>query len=130
MTEASSSAAPRWRVIRAHTSAYPEPITFAKGAPLTVGKRYAGPEDWEDWWFCQTPGQAGGWVPAQVIERRADGSARAREAYTARELDVREGEMLSGSRCINGWLWARRDGADATGWVPLSNLHEMPHGRA
>jgi len=57
--------AARWRALSAQTSEYPEPITFRAGAPLKVGERYACLEGWNNWWFCETPGQTGGWVPAQ-----------------------------------------------------------------
>lgn len=114
----------RFRVTRAHTSEYPEPITFAKGAPLAVGERYVGPEGWNDWLFCETPGQKGGWVPAQVIEITGDGTARAGEDYTARELDVRVDEVVLGTRRLNGWIWCERADGSASGWVPLANLDE------
>lgn len=109
-------------VTRAHTSEYPDPITFERGAPLTVGERYEGPEGWDDWYFCETPGQQGGWVPAQVIERIDDTTGRAREDYTARELDVVEGETLRSTRTLNGWAWCTRTTTSESGWVPLANL--------
>lgn len=105
-----------------HSSEFPHPITFAAGAPLTVGEEYQGDEGWENWLFCTTPGQEGGWVPAQVIERLDEHNARAREAYTARELDVREGERLQGGRRLNGWIWCNRQGSVESGWVPQANL--------
>jgi hypothetical protein len=113
-------------VIRDHTSEFPEPITFRKGAPLTVGEKYAGPEGWENWVFCESPGQKGGWVPAQIIEVAPDNNAaRALEDYTARELDVREGELLFGSRTLNGWVWCQKSNGSDSGWVPLENLQEV-----
>ncbi len=113
----------QYLVIRDHTSEYPEPITFAKGAPLTVGEKYEGPESWDDWLFCETPGQKGGWVPAQIIEIVND-KTRAREDYTARELNVREGDLLIGSRALNGWIWCSGIDSLEHGWVPLENLRE------
>jgi hypothetical protein len=111
-------------VIQDHTSEYPEPITFAKGAPLTVGEKYEGPEDWDNWLFCETPGQKGGWVPAQIIEIVSGKTGRAREDYTARELDVKEGDLLLCSRILNGWAWCNKSGSSESGWVPLANLRE------
>ena len=58
----------QYLVIKDHTSEYPEPITFAKGASLLVGEKYEGPEDWDNWLFCETPEQKGGWVPSQIIK--------------------------------------------------------------
>lgn len=111
-------------VIQDHTSEYPEPITFAKGAPLSVGERYEGPEGWDNWMFCETPGQKGGWVPAQIIEIVNDNAARAREDYTARELNVRVDDLLLGSKILNGWVWCNRTDGSEAGWVPLANLQE------
>lgn len=76
------------------------------------------------WLFCETPGQKGGWVPAQVIETTGDGAARARDDYTARELDVRVDEVVLGTRILNGWIWCERADGSASGWVPLANLDE------
>jgi hypothetical protein len=113
-----------YRVIQNHTSEHPQPITFAKGAPLAVGEKYEGPEGWDNWLFCETPGQIGGWVPAQIIEIVNDKTARAREDYTARELNVREGDLLLGTRILNGWVWCKRIDSLESGWVPLANLQE------
>lgn len=115
-------------VTTAHTSEFPNPITFTEGARLTVGDEYQGSEGWENWFFCTTPGQDGGWVPAQVIERLDGQQARAREAYTARELEVCVGERLIASRSLNGWFWCTREGTTESGWVPQANLAEhAPH---
>lgn len=109
-------------VIQDHTSEYPEPITFEKGAPLTVGEKYEGPEGWDNWMFCESPGQKGGWVPVQIIEIVKGNAARALEDYTARELNVREGDLLLGSEALNGWVWCKRSDSTESGWVPLANL--------
>lgn len=109
-----------------HNSEFPNPITFAEGAPLSVGEAYQGDEGWDNWFFCTTPGQEGGWVPSQVIERLDEQRARAREAYTARELDVRAGERLLVSRSLNGWYWCTREGTAESGWVPQANLVQQP----
>lgn len=108
-----------------HVSEYPEPITFAKGTILSVGEKYDGPEGWEDWFLCQAPGQKAGWVPRQILDFIGKGSARALEDYTARELDVLQGETLIGSRILNGWVWCQKPGTHDSGWVPLSKLREI-----
>lgn len=116
--------AKHYLVIKDHTSEYPEPITFKKGAPLTVGEKYEGPEGWDNWIFCDSLGQKGGWVPAQIIEIVNGNAARAREDYTARELNVKMGELLLGSRTLNGWVWCQRSGSPESGWVPFGHLQE------
>lgn len=112
-------------VLTAHRSEYPEPITFAAGAPLTVGERYAGPEGWDEWYLCSTPGQVSGWVPAQVIDASNPAGAVARQAYTARELDVDPGQRLDGGETCNGWVWCTRASDHHTGWVPLSHVQPL-----
>jgi hypothetical protein len=116
--------AKRYLVIKDHASEYPEPITFEKGAPLSVGEHYEGPEGWDNWLFCETPGQKGGWVPAQIIEIIGDQQARALESYTARELNVRQGDVLVGTRILNGWVWCERTERRESGWVPRAHLQE------
>lgn len=115
-------------VILPHRTEYPDPIRFRIGDVLSIGEKYEGPEGWEDWYFCTTPGHAGGWVPRQVIERHADGTGRALEDYSARELDVDEGDVLIGSRTLNGWLWCHRlsQAPAEAGWVPLAHLRAAP----
>lgn len=109
-------------VTKAHRSEFPNPITFPQGAPLSVGERYQGDEGWENWFLCSTPGQESGWVPAQVIEKLDEHTGRAREDYSARELDVNAGERLLVSRDLNGWFWCTREDVGESGWVPQANL--------
>lgn len=115
----------QYLVIQDHTSEFPEPITFEKGALLTVGEKYEGPEGWENWFFCESPGQKGGWVPEQIIETVTGNAARARENYTARELNVRKGDCLFGGRILNGWVWCEKLSILESGWVPLENLQAV-----
>lgn len=44
------------------------------------------------------------------------------EDYTAKELDVNEGESLTGLKELNGWTWCVRTLDSAEGWVPNENL--------
>ena len=109
-------------VICPHTSEYPEPINLKKGDFVSVGQEYDGSEGWEKWYFCSAPGQKDGWVPGQIIDLKEPGSGVITEDYTARELDAGVGDRLTGSRVLNGWLWAKRPSDGATGWVPMNAL--------
>lgn len=64
-------------------------------------------------------------MPAQIIGSAGDGTARALEDYTARELNVQVGDQLRGTRALNGWIWCEKAGGSASGWVPLANLREI-----
>lgn len=115
-----------FEVIEDHSSEYPEPITFTSGTVLTIGERYEGTEDWCDWYLCSVPGQSDGWVPAQVFAVGDDGIARAIEDYSARELNVRRGEVLQGTRHLGGWVWCTRATESDWGWVPLARVRSLP----
>lgn len=117
--------AKQYLVIQDHTSEFPKPITFERGTTLTMGEKYEGPEGWNNWIFCELPGQEGGWVPVQIIEIIAEKTARAREDYTARELNVREGEFVLGEKILNGWIWCEKSSNSESGWVPLGKLKEV-----
>lgn len=108
-----------------HTSEFPEPITFTQGTLLSVGETYDGPEGWDNWLFCETVGQTGGWVPAQILERTQEQAAIAKSDYTAKELNVRVGDVLTGSTVLNGWCWCLHSQRAESGWVPLANLQAI-----
>lgn len=67
------------------------------------------------------PGRLGA---RQVLEQLGKGCGRLLEDYSARELDVDEGGVLTGSRILNGWLWCESD-SSGPGWVPLANLEPL-----
>ena len=108
--------------IHPHESEYPEPISLRKGDFVSVGQEYDGPEGWEKWYFCSAPGQKDGWVPGQIIDVKKPGRGIITEDYTARELDTVAGDRLTGSRVLNGWLWATRVSDGAMGWVPMNAI--------
>lgn len=115
----------KYVVIEAHRSEYPMPITFAVGTLLDIGQRYAGEHDWQDWYLCRCPGQAPGWVPAQIIQCLGVGRGRALEAYNAHELDIDPGQQVEGLRPLNGWLWCRRLRNGELGWLPQAKLRQV-----
>ncbi|MGE8641318.1 MAG: SH3 domain-containing protein [Achromobacter sp.] len=114
----------RYIVVARHRSEYPKPIQFAKGCLIAIGEKYEGPEGWDNWYLCRTPDSQEGWVPGQIIEHLEPGSGKALEDYTALELDVDAGDVLIGSRTLNGWAWCNRPADAGSGWVPLKNLRE------
>ncbi|MCE8024527.1 hypothetical protein [Billgrantia aerodenitrificans] len=115
----------KYLVVTPHVSEFPAPIIFKKGAFLTVGEKYEGKADWENWFFCSAPGQEPGWVPGQIIEFLDGSTGRALDDYTARELNVEQGELLVGKRELNGWLWCEKADDTEPGWVPLENLKKV-----
>lgn len=117
----------RYLVVQAHISEFPEPMLVRKGDRVAVGERYDGPEGWPDWYLCTPTDQQAGFVPAQFLDRHADGSATMLEDFTNKELDVAQGEILRGERELNGWVWVVRLIGEEAGWVPLENLRLCDH---
>lgn len=109
-------------VTHPHVSEFPIPAVLERGDRVLVGELYDGPEGWPDWYLCSAPGQEDAFVPGQILDRHADGTATMLEDFTNRELDVLAGDVLHGERRVNGWLWVTRLSDAATGWVPLENL--------
>ncbi|MDH7605495.1 MAG: SH3 domain-containing protein [Melioribacter sp.] len=112
----------KYTVIKRYKSNYSDPITIKKGEKIKLGKKYDGPEDWPNWLYCyKLNSSQEGWVPEQIIRKTGEYGIVEKD-YTAKELDVEEGEQVDGTREINGWIWCRRDKNYEEGWVPKSNL--------
>ena len=90
-----------------------DPIVAAKGEMVTVDR--ADP-DWPGWLWCTTRQGKSGWVSARVL-RRVGSEAVLLDDFSALELTVDVGEVVQGSRVLDGWVWCRKhDGGE--GWVP------------
>lgn len=111
-----------YEVVKAHKSNYPNPIVLSQGQFVRVGARYDGPECWDNWVYCCTlDGLKGGWVPEQIL-RVENGTGVVLSDYTAKELDVVEGETVTVLDECNGWAWCRKASDGEEGWVPKENL--------
>ncbi len=115
----------KYIVVARHRSEFPRPICFAKGRLIVIGQKYEGPEGWDNWYLCRTPDGLEGWVPGQLIEQIRPGKGKALEDYTALELNVDAGDVLTGTRTLNAWVWCHRSSDAGSGWVPLKNLQEI-----
>ncbi len=109
------------RVTKAHTRSYDDPIMLRAGDVVQVTKR-----DMFDgaylWLWCLGGDGKEGWVPAAFLDVDADEkAARARRDYSALELTVAEGEVVTVVECESGWCWVKNARGDA-GWVPASTL--------
>lgn len=92
---------------------YGDPIDVRAGEALVVG--WTDPE-WPGWIWCTDPRGRSGWTPIDAIE---NGTITC--DFTARELTVREGDVVTPLRFLHGWCWAR-DAHGNEGWLPASHL--------
>ena len=66
--------------------------------------------------WCVADRGAAGWVP----EAWLDAGTLLRD-YTARELTVRAGEVVTAAFTESGWAWGT-NATGGSGWVPLRHL--------
>ncbi len=104
-------------VTRNYKASYPDPIEFSEGAVLILGKK---DPEWPGWVWCTNSAGKSGWVPEKIIVRQIE-TGLAVTQYSARELTVNSGDVLTLISIESGWYWAEtRQGI--TGWVPGDHL--------
>ena len=105
-------------VATAYEAAYPEPLAAPKGARLKVHRKES---EWPGWVWCTAASGVGGWVPGAWVLSDNDRSCTLLRDYTARELTVASGDLVTGSLTESGWAWVT-NATGHSGWVPLSHL--------
>jgi hypothetical protein len=104
-------------VVRQHRSSYPDPITFACGDVLSVGRRDM---EFPGWIWVTLENGNQGWAPEQYLDCHEPGSsATATEHYSARELGTAVGETLTLHRELKHWLLVENSSGEI-GWVPAA----------
>ncbi|MGH2484388.1 MAG: SH3 domain-containing protein [Ktedonobacterales bacterium] len=109
----------RARVTANYEAQYADPITFTRGEEIAVTDRE---EPWRDnpdwlWVWCTDARGKSGWVPKGYVERRGATGVGLRD-YSAVELSVTAGELLTVEDEAAGWLLCATEGG-RRGWVPL-----------
>lgn len=105
-------------VTQAHHSNYPNPISFAAGDPLVLGKR---DDEYVGWIWTTTADGNAGWAPEALIDIQSYEAGVAREDYTARELNTEVGESVTILRTLYEWAWVENE-RQGQGWVPFATL--------
>ncbi len=107
----------RYRAVKPWQPHYPNPIRGAAGEQWTLGRE---DDEYPGWiWATDTAGRQG-WVPTAWLRVEGDGGVLLRD-YTAAELVLVPGDVVSGELVESGWLWAMA--ADGRiGWAPLECL--------
>ncbi len=118
----------RYIVVCKWIESYENPIILKKDEKVVINLaiKETDPE-WINWVWCIADNGMTGWVPIQILnvyetlpnERQI---AIVLEDYSAYELPVNQDEIVIGSRCLNGWLWCRKENSTKKGWVPIRCL--------
>lgn len=106
----------RRKVHTGYKTIYADPIVLNIGDEVTLGREEES-EKWKGWVWAETPDNKG-WVPKQIVSLAAEGKGIITEFYTAKELDVSEGDEVEVIKDLNGWAWVRNLNDDE-GWIPL-----------
>jgi len=111
---------------------FTNPITLTMGEKVTIGEDpdpEMNPDTWINWAYCiKEDGSNAGFVPEQIIKK--DGNyGIILEDYSAKEMNVKKGEIVEKIKELNGWLLAKNKATGETGWIPLENL-ELRKGNA
>lgn len=101
-------------VIRDYTSAYPAPIVLKKASTAVISHCDLEYPGWV--WIKPASGKAG-WAPQQIFTHLNANEVVCLEDYTAHELSVRSGEIITVMKSLNGWYWALNDSGEF-GWLP------------
>lgn len=118
----------RYIVVCKWIESYENPIILKKDEKVVINLaiKETDPE-WVNWVWCIADNGMTGWVPIQILnvyETLPNGRqiAIVLEDYSAYELPVNQDEIVIGSRCLNGWLWCRKENSTKKGWVPIRCL--------
>lgn len=110
------------KIIKSYVTVYPNPLILNPGDKIILGEEEK-EEKWLGWIFCEFKGNKG-WVPKSIIETTDNVHGVITEFYSAKELDVSEGEFLDYINALNGWLLLKNDKGE-TGWVPHENTETL-----
>jgi hypothetical protein len=105
------------RVLKSYITKYPDPIEVRTGDQVRLGKHDTEYPGWI--WATSLSTGRSGWIPEHFIQLEGD-LARVRRDYSARELDVVEGDIVEVREEQLGW--ALVESSHGRGWVPLGCL--------
>lgn len=103
-------------ITTAHQTSYPNPIGFQAGERVRIGHE---DDEFPGWVRTITADGNEGWAPLSLLTPTGEGEALAQQDYTARELDVAVGELVTVVRELAGWLWVQGERGES-GWIPAS----------
>lgn len=108
------STRPLRRTCARHVAPHPDPVRLRAGESVIPGdasERYPG------WVWITTAGGRSGWAPQAWLDITADGRVLVARDYSARELELDDGELVEVLDALAGWLLVE-DARGATGWIP------------
>ncbi|MDQ3022423.1 MAG: SH3 domain-containing protein [Bacteroidota bacterium] len=111
------------RVIKSYSTKYNNPLVLKKGDMVKLGVE----EKEEKWrgWIWATLGNISGWIPKQIVGTIDENNGIISEDFSAKELNVTDGEFVIPVVELNGWLWVRSSWTCEEGWIPKENVESL-----
>ena len=96
------------------------PLVLAVGDQVRLGNQDA---DWPGWVWVTAISGRGSYVPDDILNQSADGTARVEQAFHSRDLTVTKDERVNSLREVKGWHWCQNE-TGGEGWLPAYLLRE------
>lgn len=109
-------------VIKEYENSNGNPIELKAGDEVRIGVKFEDDGTWPNWIHCvsKSTGKSG-WTPVQILQINGKSGVAVTD-YTAKEMTVTAGDVVTGYQELNGWLWCVRQSDGQSGWVPANRL--------
>lgn len=106
-----------YKIIKEYHTQYEHPIILNVGEKVNLGEEEK-EEKWKGWIWAESEFNKG-WIPKQILKISHDKkTAVVLEFYSAKELNVMNGDLVEKIKSLNGWTWAKNLRTQNEGWIP------------
>lgn len=103
-----------FKILKTYKTQYENPIILNIGEIVKLGEE----EKWKGWIWAENKTNKG-WIPIQILEISQDKkTGKILEYYSAKELNVEQGDTIKKIKSINGWTWSKNIKNNNEGWIP------------
>lgn len=107
------------KISKSYLTKYLNPIILNKRDKVILGRKEQKPV-WDGWIWAESDNNAGQ-IPVQLVSTNDGINGIILDNYTAKELDVTEGDTVILIKELNGWYWVRHLITNEEGWIPKEN---------
>jgi hypothetical protein len=105
------------KILKEYKAQYENPIVLNVGEKVNLGEEEK-EEKWKGWIWAESNTNKG-WIPIQILEMSNDRKTGIiLEFYSAKELTVKEGDIIEKIKSLNGWTWSKNIKTENEGWIP------------
>lgn len=106
-----------YKILKTYKIQYDNPIVLQAGELVKLGKEET-EEKWKGWIWAESTNNKG-WIPKQIIEIDKEHQiGKILEFYSAKELNVNQGDLIEKITTLNGWTWSKNIQTNEEGWLP------------